>query len=411
MLGVQLNSVSGRRLMDCADIPINVSTMPKGKIEIAAASDPGKAAQLAGLRYINEGMPGFRRLKSGKGFRYATADGKPLNDESSLARIKRLAIPPAWTDVWICCYDNGHVQATGRDARGRKQHRYHSRWRQVRDENKYYRMLQFAEALPKLRLYVERDLKQPELPRKKVLATLVKILETGLIRVGNEEYERQNRSYGLTTLKDRHARISGATIRFQFKGKSGKQHAVDLTDARLSRIVKRCQDLPGQELFQYLDDDGTPRGITSTDVNEYLREVSGGEFTAKDFRTWAGTVLAAMALRDCEKFDSDAQAKKNVIRAIESVAKQLGNTPTICRKCYIHPAIIEAYLSGTVIELMAKRARKQSGNAARLHPEESAVLELLQKRLAADERERKTPLAEKLRKSLETAKKKKQSEN
>jgi DNA topoisomerase-1 len=381
--------------------------MPNGKINasISAASDPGKAARLAGLRYVNDGVPGIRRIKSGKGFKYANVDGKPLKDETALARIKRLAIPPAWTEVWICGCDNGHIQATGRDAKGRKQHRYHPRWREVRDENKYFRMMQFARALPKIRKRVEHDLGRSDLPREKVLAVLVKILETGSIRVGNEEYERQNHSYGLTTLKDRHAKISGAAIRFQFKGKSGKQHAVSLTDRRLSKIVKRCQELPGQELFQYLDDEGNVQDITSTDVNEYLREVSGGEFTAKDFRTWAGTVLAAIALQEYQKFDSQAQAKKNVVKAIESVAKQLGNTPTICRKCYIHPAIIDAYFNGNVIAAMKVRARKQFARAHKLRPEEAAVLALLQECLAAEERERKTPLTVKLQKSIRTYKK------
>jgi DNA topoisomerase-1 len=404
-LGIQLKSGSGLRPIDLGTVNLEAFAMPKSAVKIASASDPGKAAQLAGLRYVNDAMAGFRRVKSGKGFKYRSDSRRIVTDEAVLARIKRLAIPPAWTDVWICPHENGHIQATGRDAKKRKQHRYHPRWRQVRDENKYFRMMQFAKALPKIRKQVERDLVRSGLPREKVLATLVKILETGLIRVGNEEYERQNHSYGLTTLKDRHAKISGSAIRFQFKGKSGKEHAVDLTDARLSKIVKRCQELPGQELFQYRDEEGNVHDITSTDVNDYLRELSGGEFTAKDFRTWAGTVLAAIALQEYEKFDSQAQAKKNVVKAIETVAKQLGNTPTICRKCYIHPAIIDAYFNGSVIAAMKVRARKQFARAGRLRPEEAAVLALLQERLAVEERERKTTLTQKLQRSIRAFKK------
>jgi DNA topoisomerase-1 len=404
-LGIQLKSGSGLHPIDLDAANLEAFAMPKETVKIENARDPGKAAQLAGLRYVNDSTAGFQRAKSGKGFKYRSASGGTVTDESVLARIKRLAIPPAWTDVWVCSYENGHIQATGRDAKGRKQHRDHPRWREVRDENKYFRMMQFAKALPKVRKRVEQDLARGNLPREKVLAVLVKILETGLIRVGNEEYERQNHSYGLTTLKDRHAKISGAAIRFQFKGKSGKEHAVNLTDARVSKIVKRCQELPGQELFQYRDEDGNVQDITSTDVNDYLREVSGGEFTAKDFRTWAGTVLAAMALQEYQKFDSQAQAKKNVVKAIESVAKQLGNTPTICRKCYIHPAIIDAYFNGNVIAAMKVRARKQFARAHKLRPEEGAVLALLQERLAAEERERKTPLTVKLQKSIRAYKK------
>ncbi len=373
--------------------------------DVAVVAAAKESAKSAGLRYINDGMPGIQRIPHGKNFTYSTADGKPVRDENTLARIKRFAIPPAWTDVWICPLENGHLQATGRDAKGRKQHRYHPRWREVRDESKYNRMLEFAKTLPKIRTRVERDLARKNLPREKVLATLVKILETGLIRVGNEEYEKQNQSYGLTTLKDRHAKIRGGTVQFKFKGKSGKHHEIDLTDARLARIVKRCQDLRGQELFQYVNADGKIQDVTSGDVNDYLREISGGEFTAKDFRTWAGTVLAAIALREFEKFDSQAQAKKHVRAAIERVAQRLGNTPTICRKCYVHPAIVDAYLGGTVIEAMRQRAREDFKKSLHsLNPEEAAVLTLLQQRLSADRKRRNTPLVEQLRRSVKAAK-------
>ena len=291
-------------------------------------------------------------------------------------------IPPAWTDVWICASANGHLQATGRDARGRKQHRYHPRWREARDETKFTRLIAFARALPKIRRRLANDLKRPGLLRRKVLATVVKLLEVSLIRVGNDEYARDNRSYGLTTMRDHHVDISGARMRFNFRGKSGKKHAIDISDPRLARIVKQCQDLPGQEIFQYIDDDGAQQDVKSEHVNEYLREITGEDFTAKDFRTWAGTVLAAMALRELEKFDTQTQAKKNVLRAIEAVAERLGNTPAICRKSYVHPMVLDAYLDGALLQTVKQRAQEQWTEIGKLRPEEAVVLALLHKRLS-----------------------------
>src|SRR3954470_6546193 len=287
--------------------------------------DSPESAKAAGLSYVNPEQPGIRRVGSPKAFRYLLPNGRPLSDKNDLARIKRLAIPPAWKEVWICPKQNGHLQATGYDVRGRKQYRYHPHWRQVRDETKYNRMIDFARVLPKIRKRVEKDLKRPGLPREKVLATVIKILETGLIRVGNEEYAKSNHSFGLTTMQDRHADVKGSTIRFQFRGKSGKHHKIEIEDRRLAKIVANCQAIPGQELFQFIGDDGKNHDVTSSDVNEYLREITNADFTAKDFRTWGGTVLAAMALQEFEKFDTKAQAKKNLLRAIEAVAQRLGN--------------------------------------------------------------------------------------
>lgn len=301
-------------------------------------------------------------------------------------RIKALVIPPAWEDVWICPSENGHIQAVGRDARGRTQYRYHPRFRAARDETKYARMLDFVRALPRIRRRVRRDLRRKGLPRERVLATVVRLLETTLIRVGNEEYARQNHSYGLTTIHNDHADVHGTKIHFHFRGKSGVEHAIDLNDARIAGIVRRCQDLPGEELFGFQDEAGVAHDVGSEDVNEYLREISGHEFTAKDFRTWAGTVLAAKALQEFETFDSNAQAKKNIVRAVEEVARKLGNTKAVCRKCYIHPAIIESYLDGTLIKSLSQRAAQISKPLARLPAEEAAVLVLLQRRLAAEEK-------------------------
>jgi DNA topoisomerase I len=346
-------------------------------------TDPAATAQTAGLHYVSDTTPGICRQRVGKGFRYLGTDGGVIHDREVLGRVKALAIPPAWRAVWICPDPQGHLQATGRDAKGRKQYRYHPRWRQVRDETKYDRIIAFAQALPQIRARTEQDFARPGLPREKVLAAVVRLLETTLIRVGNAEYTQENGSFGLTTLRDRHVRISGASLRFQFRGKSGIKHAVDLTDRRLARIVKRSQDLPGYELFQYLDDTGERHDIGSMDVNAYLREISDGDFTTKDFRTWAGTVLAAQALQEFEVFDSKTQAKRNVMRAIESVAKRLGNTKTVCRKCYIHPEVVEAYLDGTLIQTLNRQVNQELTHALpQLPPEEAAVLALLQERLA-----------------------------
>jgi DNA topoisomerase-1 len=348
--------------------------------------DPEASAEEVGLRYVNDAMPGIRRRRAGRGFSYLDTDGTRLTDRRVLARIRSLAIPPAWTDVWICPIARGHLQATGRDARGRKQYRYHPRWREARDEAKYERTIAFGQALPRIRRRVERDLALPGLPRERVLAAIVRLLEKTRVRVGNEEYARENRSFGLTTLRSRHAEVGTSRIRFRFRGKGGKEHEVELSDRRLAGIVARCQELPGQALFTYLDEDGAPRTVDSADVNAYLREISGEEFTAKDFRTWSGTVLAAWALSELEEFDSEAQAKKNVVRAVEAVAEQLGNTPAISRKSYVHPTVIDAYLDGDVVRAARQRAEEQlSESLDDLSAEEAAVLALLRTRLAAEE--------------------------
>ncbi len=338
-----------------------------------------------GLRYVTGDMPGIRRTRAGHGYRYKYPTGDVVREETVLRRIKSLAIPPAWTDVWICPDPSGHLQATGYDARGRKQYRYHRSWREVREETKYARMLAFGRALPRMRKRIKQDLRLADLSRRKVLATVARLLEVSLIRVGNEEYARENDSFGLTTMKDRHVDVNGSELHFEFRGKSGKWHRVEVYDRRLAHIVKKCQDLPGQDLFQYVDSHGERQHVRSTDVNEYLREISGQDFTAKDFRTWAGTVLAAMALQELEQFDSKAAAKKNLVRAIESVAQRLGNTPSICKKCYIHPEIINAYLDGTLAQMLRQRARARlTRSLHKLPPEESAVLALLEHRLAAE---------------------------
>jgi DNA topoisomerase-1 len=345
-------------------------------------SDAPAVARLAGLRYVKDDVPGITRKAIRNGFRYTDSSGKPLRDEATLARIKSLAIPPAWTEVWISPWEHGHIQATGRDAKKRKQYRYHPRWRSVRDEVKYDRMINFGKALPAIRKQVDAALALPGLPREKVLATIVYLLQTTMMRVGNEEYARNNHSFGLTTLRDRHTRIDGASVLFQFRGKSGVHHAITVNDPRLARIIKRTRDLPGQELFQYLDDDGVQHAIGSADINDYLRTLTGEDYTAKDFRTWSGTVLAAMALQEFEKFDSQAQARKNILRAIETVAKQLGNTPSICRKCYVHPAVLESYLDGAMLDAMQRHAQKKLVKEIHaLSPEEAAVLAFLQERL------------------------------
>jgi DNA topoisomerase-1 len=340
-----------------------------------------KDARAAGLRYVADSRPGIRREATPRGFNYVRPDGSTVRDETTLRRIQALAVPPAWTDVWICADERGHVQATGRDARGRKQYRYHPRWREMRDEAKFERTMAFARALPKIRRRIARDLRRRGAPREKVLAAMVKLLEIALIRVGNDEYAKANGSYGLTTLRDRHAQVSGDRLAFRFRAKSGKQFDVRMRDRRLARIVAKCQDLPGQELFQYVGDDGQVHDVRSDDVNAYLREIAGDGFTAKDFRTWAGTVLAAMALRECEAADSKSAARKIVRGAIEAVAERLGNTPAVCRKCYVHPEVVQAYLDGGLKEQMSERVRREL-TAKGLDETERAVLRLLQRRLA-----------------------------
>jgi DNA topoisomerase-1 len=350
--------------------------------------DPEASAEEAGLRYVTDAGPGVRRRRAGKGFRYIRPDGRPITDPDRIAWFKRLAIPPAWTDVWISPLRRGHIQATGRDARGRKQYRYHPRWREVRDAAKYGRMVDFARALPRIRRATDRDLRRRGTPREKVLALVVRLLEATLIRVGNEEYARENRSFGLSTLRRRHIDVSGSRLAFTFRGKSGKEHEIRVIDRRLARLVRELQELPGQAVFQYTDEDGSRQPIDSADVNAYLRQISGDDFTAKDFRTWAGTVAAAMALREFTEIDSDVQRKRAVVAAIEDVARQLGNTPTVCRQCYVHPDILEAYMDGTLVDALSQRARGAGRGAHALRPEEAAVLGLLQARLAREQRRR-----------------------
>jgi DNA topoisomerase I len=316
-----------------------------------AQIDPVTSAAIAELRYVDDRvLPGIRRIGTKTRVRYVAPNGRTVADLKTLQRIRSLAIPPAWTDVWICPDPDGHLQATGRDARGRKQYRYHARWREVRDEVKYGRLLAFAAALPRIRRRAAADLKRSGLPREKVLATVVQLLEKTLIRVGNEEYAHANHSFGLTTLRDSHAKVNGASVRFEFRGKSGIAHAIDLHDARLARVVKACRDLPGQELFQYVDAEGQRQVIGSADVNAYVKETTGQPFTSKDFRTWAGTVLAAQALAKAAASGA-SPTKREIRRAVERVAAQLGNTAAVCRKSYIHPAILAAYSAGRVITL------------------------------------------------------------
>ena len=310
-------------------------------IEPGSAIESAEAAEEAGLQYVNDDRPGYTRKANNGEFEYLDTQGKIIRDEQRLLRIKRLAIPPAWTDVWICPSPVGHIQATGRDARRRKQYCYHERWRELRDENKFGRLADFAKALPKIRRRVAQDMRLPGLPRQKVLATVVRLLERTFIRVGNEEYARENESFGLTTMRTRHVTVKGDRLRFRFRGKSGRQHEVGISDRRIAKIVSKCQDLPGQDLFQYVGDDDQVRNVTSQDVNDYLREITNENFTAKDFRTWAGTVLAAIALGTQGDFETKKQAKANVKAAISAVAELLGNTPAICRRCYVHPAIVE----------------------------------------------------------------------
>jgi DNA topoisomerase-1 len=353
---------------------------------VAALQDPVVSARVVGLRHVSDETPGITRVRCGKSFRYRDAAGKAMRDPETLRRIKSLVIPPAWTDVWICSHPNGHLQATGRDDRKRKQFRYHPRWREIRDETKYARMIAFARALPGVRRRVRKDMARQGMPRNKVLATVVRLLEISLIRVGNDEYARENDSFGLTTMRNKHVDVRGANLRFHFRGKAGKWHDVDIHDRHIAKIVERCQDLPGQELFQFVEDDGSRRDVRSEDVNEYLREISGQDFTAKDFRTWAGTVLAAMALREFETFETKAQAKKNIVAAIESVAKKLGNTPAVCKKCYIHPHVLDSYLEGTLIQTLKQRAGKITKFAGGLPADEASVLRLLRRRLSIEEK-------------------------
>jgi DNA topoisomerase-1 len=346
--------------------------------------DPEKSAKAAGLTYTHLDRPGITRKKSGKSFIFLDPKGKRIKNAEVIARIHSLVIPPAYQDVWINPSPRGHIQATGKDARGRLQYRYHPKWREIRDQSKYERLMAFGRTLPKLRRKVGRDLRLPGLPREKVMATVVKLLETTLIRVGNEEYAKTNKSFGLTTIRNKHVEVKGSKIHFEFRGKSGVEHAIDIQDKRLAKVVRQCQELPEQELFEYVQEDGSRHHVTSSDVNAYLREITGQDFTAKDFRTWAGTVLASMALQEFEAFDSETQAKKNVVAAIESVAKKLGNTRAVCRKCYVHPVVLNTYLEGSLAECLKGKVESRLAHSLKsLKPEEAAVMLLLKDRLGS----------------------------
>ena len=359
------------------------NTTSSTSVESAVAS-----ARAAGLRYTTDSRPGIRRTRHGSTFRYHGPNGRRITSADELRRIRALVIPPAWQEVWICPDPLGHLQATGRDARGRKQYRYHPRWRTVRDETKYDRMVRFAQALPQIRQRTDRDTRRRGLARAKVLATVVQLLEKTLIRVGNDEYAKQNRSYGLTTLRDGHVDVRGARVRFTFRGKSGVEHAVHLDDRRLARIVRACRDIPGFDLFQYYGEDGKRQSVGSADVNAYLREVGGEDYTSKDFRTWGGTVQAAEFLRACGPGTSQAECKRNILRAVEAVATRLGNTKAVSRKCYIHPTIFDAYVDGLMTKMRIVRRGARSAHA--LSEAELAVLALLQKRSGVTRTSRRT---------------------
>ena len=353
-----------------------------------AVHDPAQAARAAGLRYVTDRQPGIHRVKHGDSFQFVDPHGKAVRDKETLARIRSLVIPPAWGDVWITTHPKGHLQCTGRDARGRKQSRYHPHWREARDETKYERMAYFAQALPIIRRRVQHDLGLHGLPREKVLATIVKLMEETHIRVGNEEYARENKSYGLTTMRTRHVEVNGAKITFDFLGKSRVHHTIDLQDRRLAKIIKDISHLPGYELFQFVDHEGNRHHIASQDVNDYLREITGEHFTAKDFRTWAGSVLCCDLLNEFEPATSITQAKKNVVQAIARVAAQLGNTPSVCRKCYVHPLVLETYLGNISAEQAKEELEKEISHERKeirehgdvLRREEQALINLLHQR-------------------------------
>ncbi len=352
-----------------------------------SADKAPKADRPAELRYVSDDMPGLNRRRRGRGFSYYGRDDRLIRSKRRRQKLDALAIPPAWTDVWISPWPNGHILATGRDERGRKQYIYHPAWIERRERAKFDRVLAFGRVLQNIREAVERDMRRRTLAKPKVVATVVNLLETTLIRIGNVEYARANKSYGLTTLKNRHVDVEGETLRFRFKGKSGQEVDLDVRDRRLASTVREIQELPGQDIFQYLDGDGERQTVTSSDVNDYLREVTGDDFTAKDFRTWAATVLAAWALNEFTEFDNDAAAKRNITQAIKTVARRLGNTPTICRQSYIHPEVLNAYLDGTLVRVLRDRVEKELiAELPRLKPEEAAVLAFLQKRLSELER-------------------------
>lgn len=366
-----MSSVKGRALGPRPVVTVAVAPVT----EAAMAS-----ARVAGLRYTTDIKAGIRRTRHGGTFRYFGPTGRRITSAEELGRIRSLVIPPAWEDVWICPDARGHLQATGRDARGRKQYRYHPKWREIRDETKYDRMIGFAQALPQIRQRTDRDLKRSGVPRQKVLATVVQLLEKTLIRVGNDEYAKQNRSFGLTTLRDGHVDVRGGRLRFTFRGKSGIEHEIDLDDRRLAKIVRACRDIPGYDLFQFYDEQGKRQAVGSADVNAYLKELTGEEYTSKDFRTWAGTVHAAQLLRETTEYTSVTEAKRHVVRAVESVAKRLGNTKAVSRKCYIHPAIFDSYMDGSMVKMRLVRPRRAGRSPFASTECEAAVLALLQRR-------------------------------
>jgi DNA topoisomerase I len=381
------NNLPARNYADDDHSTLNLSN---GAAALEAALDPLAAAKLAKLRHVSDDMQGITRHKARSGFDYRLPDGELVRDVETLKRIRSLVIPPAWTAVWISPYPNGHIQAIGRDNRGRKQYRYHPRWREVRDESKYGKILTFGRVLPIIRERVGADLGRRGLPRERVLAAVVRLMETTLFRIGNAEYAKANKSFGLTTLRDRHVEIEGNHIHLSFRGKHGIRHQSDINDRRLARIIKDCRDLPGYELFQYLDEEGGQHTIDSADVNEYLREISSEKITAKDFRTWAATNLAALALQEFELFDTEAKKKRAVVRAVEKVAKHLGNTPAICRRCYIHPAIFDGYLDGTLLTTLKDQTHAYlAENVAGMSAEEAAVTAFLRLRLGELEKQQK----------------------
>jgi DNA topoisomerase I len=366
-------------------------------------------ADKIGLRYATDQKPGIRRVRSGAGFCYIGANGRQIHSSRILGRLRSLAIPPAWRHVWICPNAKGHLQATGRDARGRKQYCYHTRWREARDETKFGRMIAFGKALPKIRRRTRAHLRKKGLSREKVLAAMVVLLEMSSARIGNEEYHKANHSFGLTTLQDRHARVNGARVQLHFRGKGGKEQSVDVMHPRIAKIVKRCQDLPGQDLFQYLDANGSRRNVTSGDVNAYLREITGQNFTAKDFRTWTGTLLTALTLKKMTKSHRASDTKRNIARAIELVSRKLGNTPSICKKCYVHPSILAGYVEGSLSGVFRPQTQKiPSGQSRWLTPGEAAVLNLLQQQSTAS-RAASSCLAKDLRLSVRRAGERKSS--
>lgn len=353
-------------------MPMPIST------SISSQIAPLASAKYAGLRYVIDHSPGIRRKKTKTGFRYIDTEGKPIRDKSIISRIHGLGIPPAWQDVWICPWENGHIQATGRDAKQRKQYRYHTRWREVRDEAKYERMIKFGKALPALREKIDAALEKPGFPREKVLAIIVRLLEMTLVRIGNEEYARTNKSFGLTTLRNKHVQVDGSKVEFQFRGKSRVQHTLKLQDRRMANIIKRMRDLPGQELFQYVDETGERHAVSSEDVNDYLRTLTGEDYSAKDFRTWAGTMLATVTLLELEQYATPVQAKKNIDEAIKLVAQKLGNTPRICRSCYVHPLLIDSYMQENKWQEWQQCLKKVHAEGDALGSIEEAVLSLFE---------------------------------